>query len=88
MRALRHVVHALLDDAQALAHLLDATTAAVVAVAMLAGGDVELELLVARIGPLLAKIPFEAARPQIRVRSRPTRSPHPSCKLPTPRVRA
>ena len=46
IRAGRHVVQALLDDAQALAHFLDAHGTAVVAIAMLAGGNVELELFV------------------------------------------
>ena len=71
IRALWHVVHALFDDAQALAHFLDAHHGAVVAVAMPASGNVEFELLVAGIGLLLAEVPLEAAGAQIGTRDAP-----------------
>ena len=73
VRTLGHVVHALLDDAQALPHLLDADRRAVITIAVLARWDIELELFVARIGLPLAKVPFQAAGAKIRHRSRPTR---------------
>ena len=66
VRTIRHAVHALFDDAQALPHFLHTDHRAVVAVAMSGGGNIELELLVARIGLLLAKIPLETAGPQSR----------------------
>ena len=59
-----HVLEALVDDAQALAYLLDAHQRAVVAIALPGDGNVEVELVVARVGPLLAKIPIETAGPQ------------------------
>src|SRR5665213_3086815 len=61
---LRHVLEALPHNAQALAHLLDAHGSAVVAVAVLAGWNVEFELFVTRIGPLLPIIPLEATGPK------------------------
>ena len=48
---------ALLDDAQALAHLLHVHGQPVVGVAVHRRGDVELELLVAAVRPLLAEVP-------------------------------
>src|SRR5690606_603776 len=62
----RHVLDALLDDAQALADLLGAHGAAVEAIAVLGDWDVELELLVARVWPRLAEVPVEARGAQVR----------------------
>src|SRR6185312_11029790 len=68
---LRHVLEALPHDTQALAHFLDAHCRAVVAVAMAAGRNLEFELFVTRIGPLLAVIPFKAAGPKPRAGDAP-----------------
>ena len=68
VRSIRHAVHALFDDAQALPHLLHTDQCPVVAVAMGGGGNIEFELLVARIGLLLAEVPLEAAGAQVRAR--------------------
>src|SRR5215469_13842428 len=64
VRAFRHLVHALLNDAKALPHLLDTHHGAVETVAVLAGWNIELELLVAAIRLLFAKVPFESAGAQ------------------------
>src|SRR6185437_5205938 len=58
--ACRHVLEALPYDAQALAHLLHAHGDPVVAIPARAGWDVELELLVAAVGALLAIIPLQS----------------------------
>src|SRR5215475_1877559 len=62
---LRHMVHALLDNPQALAHLLDAHRSAVVTVAHPPGRDVELELIISRVGLALTKVPFKSACTQV-----------------------
>src|ERR1035441_5270785 len=71
IRSVRHTVHTLFDDAQTLPHFLYTDQRPVVAVAMGGRGNIELELLVARVGLLLAKVPFEAAGPQPRPRDAP-----------------
>src|SRR5665213_946117 len=71
IRPLRHVVHTLFDDPQTLSHFLDAHHAAVVAVSMPARRDVEFELFITGIRLLLAKIPLEAAGPQVRTGDTP-----------------
>src|SRR6185437_12480557 len=60
VRTVRHVIETLPHYAQALAHLLDAHCRTVVAVAVTAGRNLEFELFVTRIGPLLAIIQLEA----------------------------
>ncbi len=59
-------VDALLDDAVGLAHLLDAHQVAVVAVAVGADRDIEIELVVDLIGLLLAQVPLDAGTTQHR----------------------
>ena len=66
--SIRHAIHALFDDAEALPHLLHAHHCPVVAVAMGGGRNIELELLVTGIRLLLAEVPFEAASPKSWVR--------------------
>ena len=61
IRTLGHIIYALLDDAQALPHLLDMHRRAVIAIAVLAGWNVELKLFVSGVGLALAKIPFKSA---------------------------
>src|SRR5262245_8401329 len=61
-----HAVEALLDYPQALAHLGHADDGAVVAIAALGGGYVELELIVAGVRPLLTEVPLEPAGAQAR----------------------
>src|SRR5690606_2798561 len=56
----RHAVHALVDDPQTLAHLLDAYLGTRVTVAGRRRRHIELELLESRIRTNLAKIPLEA----------------------------
>src|SRR5262249_24697959 len=56
-----HVVDALLNDAEALAYLLDVDNGAVIAVTSRARGDVELQLVVASVRLLLAQVPFQPA---------------------------
>jgi hypothetical protein len=63
-RAPRHLVQALVDDAQGLAELLHSAEVAVVAVAVLADGDVELNLVVGIIGLALSDIPGHAGTSQ------------------------
>jgi len=60
--------HALIDNAQTLAHLFDAYRPAVIAVAVATGWDIELELLISGVGLLLAEVPLEAAGAQTRAR--------------------
>src|SRR5258708_11897959 len=60
-----HIVDALLDNAEALAHLRDVYGRAIVTVARAASRYIELELVVAGIGLFLAKIPIETAREQV-----------------------
>ncbi len=59
-------VHALLDDAVGLAHLLHTHEVAVVAVARLAHGDVEFHAVVGVVGLLLAQVPGDARAAQHR----------------------
>src|SRR5260370_6689656 len=59
------VVDALLDNPEALAHLLDVYGRTIVTVARAANRYIELELVVAGIGLFLAKIPIETARAQV-----------------------
>lgn len=60
----RDFVQALADDTQALAHLLHAAQIAVVAIAVGAHGNVELDLGVLVVWLRLAKVPRDAAPPQ------------------------
>src|SRR6266702_821998 len=60
-----HIVDALLDNPEALAHLLDVYGRTIVAVSRAANRNIEFELVVAGIGLFLAKIPFETARAQV-----------------------
>eukprot|EP00053_Salpingoeca_punica_P008372 m.75267 g.75267 ORF g.75267 m.75267 type:complete len:437 (+) comp14572_c0_seq1:246-1556(+) len=62
--ACRHVVEALVDDADALAHLLAANEVAVIAVAARADGDVKLDAVVGIVGLRLAEIPGHAGATQ------------------------
>ena len=73
IRTLGHIVYALFDDAQALPHLLDMHRRAVIAIAVLAGWNVELKLFVSGVGLALAKIPFEIRKREAGDRSCPTR---------------
>ncbi|MNS94130.1 hypothetical protein D3C72_1283360 [compost metagenome] len=59
-------VHALLDDPVRLAHLFHAHQVARVAVAAVADGDVEVELVVHLVGLLLAQVPLDARAAQHR----------------------
>src|SRR5262245_32430628 len=59
-----HVVEALLDDPQALTHFGHTHHRAVVTIAAFGGGDVELELIVAGVWPLLAEVPLESTGAQ------------------------
>ncbi|MNG06442.1 hypothetical protein D3C84_896810 [compost metagenome] len=56
VRAFRHVLQALVDDADALAHLFHADHAAVVGVAVVGQRHFELEVLVAGVGAGLAQV--------------------------------
>ena len=56
-----HLVQALVDDAQALAEFFHAAEVAVVAVAVDADGDVELDLVVRVVGLAFAHVPGDAA---------------------------
>src|SRR4029077_8253805 len=60
IRTLGHIFYALLDDAQALPHLLDTYRRAVIAIAVLGCWNVELKLVVSGVGLPLAKIPFRS----------------------------
>src|SRR5258706_12389417 len=60
-----HIVDALLDNPEALAHLLDVHGRTIVTVARAANRYIEFELVVAGIGLFLAKIPIETARAQV-----------------------
>src|SRR5262249_8741622 len=62
----RHVVDALLDDAQALSHLFYTYEGARIAIAGLRSGNVELKVFVAGIGLSLAEIPVESAGAKVR----------------------
>ena len=64
--ALRHSIHRLLDDLEALVHLQHAHQIAVVDIAVRADRDVEVEALVAAIGKDLAHVIGDAAAAQRR----------------------
>ena len=64
-------LHALLDDLVRLAHFLDAHEVAVVAVAVAAERDVEVDLVVARVRLLLAQVPRDAGAAQHGARHAP-----------------
>src|SRR5690606_5757459 len=64
VRAFGHVVQALLDDAQAFAHLAHLDHAAVVGIAIGRQRHLELEVLVAGVGACLAQIEVAAGGPQ------------------------
>ena len=66
--ALGEAVERLLHDSQRLAHLVEADLVAVVVVAHTANGDVEVEVLVARVGHRLAQVPGVAGGAQQRPR--------------------
>src|SRR6202142_2826511 len=55
--AVRHVVEALPDDAEALAHLFYSDHSPVITVAIHGCRDLELELIVSAVGPLLPHVP-------------------------------
>ena len=57
IRARRHIIYTLLDDAQALAHFFHVDDTAVVTITMKGCRDIELELVIRGIGKFLAKIP-------------------------------
>ncbi len=59
-----HLVQALLDDAQALSHLLHADQVAIVGVAVDADGHVELDLVVGVVRLTLAQVPLDARAAQ------------------------
>src|SRR5215813_7660496 len=61
-----HVIEALLDDPQTLAHLGYAHDGAVITIAALRSGNLELELIVAGVRPPLAEVPLESAGAQAR----------------------
>src|SRR5579864_4046428 len=65
------MIHALLDNAKALADLLHAHYRAIETVAFFADRDVELELFVTGIRLLSSKVPFESARAQHGARDAP-----------------
>src|SRR5690606_22532154 len=67
-RILLEPLDALLDDARRLAQLLDTDEVAIVAVAVLADGNVEIELIVDFVWLVLAQIPYDARAPQHRAR--------------------
>src|SRR6185295_2212264 len=67
-RPVGDLVERLLEDAARLLHLLDAAEIAVVRVAGLADGNVEVVVLVAEVRALLAQIPLDARRAQTRAR--------------------
>ena len=71
IRTLGHVVHALLDDAQALPHLLDPHHRAIVAIAAFGRWNVELKLVVSGVRLPLAKIPIESAGAKVGARHAP-----------------
>src|SRR5258708_4491424 len=60
-----HIVDALLDNPEALAHLLDVYGRTIVTVARAANRYIEFELVVAGIRLFLSKIPIETARAQV-----------------------
>ena len=62
--ARRHLVQALLDDAQALSHLLHAHQVAIVGVAVDAEWHVELDLVVGVVRLALAQVPLDARAAQ------------------------
>src|SRR5262245_19371725 len=67
-RARRDLLERLLEDAARLLHLLDAAEIAVVRVARLADGHVEVVVLVAEVRALLAEVPLDAGRAETRTR--------------------
>src|SRR6185437_12935952 len=62
----RHVLQTLFNDPQTLPHLSDSHHGAIVTVTVRGGRDVEIKLVVARVRPLLAKVPFETRGAQAR----------------------
>ena len=63
-RSLRQAFHGLIHDPQRLAHFLDARQVTPVHIAFRAGRDLEIKLLVTRIGLLLADVPIDAGAAQ------------------------
>src|SRR5439155_18836934 len=61
----RHIVDALLDNPEALAHLLDVYGRTIVTVVRAANRYIEFELDIVGIGLFLAKIPSETTRAQV-----------------------
>ena len=61
-----HVVQTLADDAQALAHFLDAHQAAIVHVAVVPERHLEVEVVIARVGACLAHVVVKSGGPQAR----------------------
>src|SRR5882757_8896059 len=61
----RHTVDALLDNPEALAHLLDVYGRTIVTIPRAANRYIEFELVVAGVGLLLAKVPIQPARAQV-----------------------
>src|SRR5262245_63422345 len=66
VRPFWHVLDALLDDTQALSHLLDSYGRAAVAIASVRGGNVELEVFIAGIGLSLPEVPIQPAGARVR----------------------
>ncbi len=68
-----HKLQALLHNAQALAHLFHTYHGAVVAIAIVCNGYIEVEFLIARIGLHLAEVPLHTAGTETRTGNTPTR---------------
>ncbi|MOA20101.1 hypothetical protein D3C78_1405230 [compost metagenome] len=64
VRAFRHVAQALVDDADALAHLFNADDATIIGVAVVRQRNFELEVLVAGIRTRLAQVEVETGGAQ------------------------
>src|ERR1700733_13553100 len=65
VRPFGHILHALIDDAEALPHLLNANHRAVVAIAAFSSWNVELKLIVSGVRLPFAKIPIEPASAKV-----------------------
>ncbi len=73
--ARRHISGNLLDDPDALAHLLHPHQVARIAVALRSRGNLEFVIFITRVGHLFPKVPIEAAGAQIRPADSPSPSP-------------
>ncbi|EGE58077.1 hypothetical protein RHECNPAF_35000134 [Rhizobium etli CNPAF512] len=65
-RPLRHLVDALFDDPHAFAHLVDAASPACIAIALVAGDDVEIEPVVDLVGLIAPDVPVDTGSTQVR----------------------